>query len=157
MGSWSAHESGPIWADQLSMAHCVDCGQAGGRAGASGLELGPEVLTMKQRVIQAAVVVIAAGVLAVVVNVYTDPARRGRGMNVTGTEMMQGITISPPVDSPEIVSVEEAVPTWVRPEELVLGVVVNGEARAYPLNVLTGPMREIINDTLGDTPIAATW
>lgn len=41
--------------------------------------------------------------------------------------------------------------------ELVLGVVINGEARAYPINMLTGPMREIINDSLGDHPIAATW
>ena len=41
--------------------------------------------------------------------------------------------------------------------ELVLGVVVNGEARAYPINMLTGPSREIINDTLGGVAIAATW
>ncbi len=41
--------------------------------------------------------------------------------------------------------------------ELVLGVVVNGKARAYPINVLTGPRREIINDTLGNQAIAATW
>ncbi len=41
--------------------------------------------------------------------------------------------------------------------ELVLGVVVNGKARAYPINQLTGPMREIINDELGGTAIAATW
>lgn len=42
-------------------------------------------------------------------------------------------------------------------KELVLGVVVNGEARAYPINMLTGPTREIINDTLGGQDIAATW
>ena len=42
-------------------------------------------------------------------------------------------------------------------EELVLGVVVNGEARAYPINMLTGPSREIINDSLGGRDIAATW
>jgi hypothetical protein len=41
--------------------------------------------------------------------------------------------------------------------ELVLGVVVKGKARAYPINMLTGPSREIINDTLGGQPIAATW
>ncbi len=41
--------------------------------------------------------------------------------------------------------------------ELVLGVVVGREARAYPINMLTGPRREIINDTLGGQPIAATW
>jgi hypothetical protein len=46
---------------------------------------------------------------------------------------------------------------WVSDEELVLGVVVNGTARAYPINTLTGPQREIINDKLGGRSIAATW
>ena len=41
--------------------------------------------------------------------------------------------------------------------ELVLGVVIQGKARAYPINMLTGPSREIINDTLGGQAIAATW
>ena len=41
--------------------------------------------------------------------------------------------------------------------ELVLGLELNGEARAYPINMLTGPSREIINDTLGGVHIAATW
>lgn len=45
----------------------------------------------------------------------------------------------------------------VSDNELVLGVVVKGDARAYPINMLTGPSREIINDMLGGTAIAATW
>ena len=51
----------------------------------------------------------------------------------------------------------EAVRDQVTGAELVLGVVIKGEARAYPINMLTGPEREIINDTLGGQPIAATW
>ena len=43
------------------------------------------------------------------------------------------------------------------PTELVLGVSVNGQSRAYPINMLTGPSREIINDQLGGQAIAATW
>ena len=46
---------------------------------------------------------------------------------------------------------------FVRDDELVLGVVVGREARAYPINMLTNPTREIINDKLGGRPIAATW
>jgi len=42
-------------------------------------------------------------------------------------------------------------------KELVIGVVVDGKARAYPINMLTGPSREIINDVLGSRSIAATW
>jgi hypothetical protein len=41
--------------------------------------------------------------------------------------------------------------------ELVLGVVIEGQARAYPINMLTGPAREILNDSLGGHAIAATW
>ena len=41
--------------------------------------------------------------------------------------------------------------------DLVLGVVVGNAARAYPINMLTGPSREIINDKLGGRSIAATW
>ena len=41
--------------------------------------------------------------------------------------------------------------------ELVLGVVVEGQPRAYPINMLTGPSREIINDRIGQTDFAATW
>ena len=45
----------------------------------------------------------------------------------------------------------------VSDNELVLGVVIRGEPRAYPINQLTGPSREIVNDTLGGRAIAATW
>ena len=45
----------------------------------------------------------------------------------------------------------------VSDNELVLGLVINDAARAYPINMLTGPRREIINDTLGGRAIAATW
>ena len=43
------------------------------------------------------------------------------------------------------------------PSELVIGVTVDKQARAYPVNMLTGPQREILNDTLGGKAIAATW
>jgi hypothetical protein len=41
--------------------------------------------------------------------------------------------------------------------DLVIGLVIGGAARAYPINMLTGPQREIINDQLGGRSIAATW
>lgn len=45
----------------------------------------------------------------------------------------------------------------LNPSELVLGVTVGKESRAYPINMLTGPQREILNDMLGGKAIAATW
>ena len=46
---------------------------------------------------------------------------------------------------------------FVTGNELVLGVTVGKESRAYPINMLTNPTREIINDKLGGKNIAATW
>jgi len=45
----------------------------------------------------------------------------------------------------------------LRDDDLVLGVVVRGEARAYPINLMWEPQNEVLNDTLGGEPIAATW
>ena len=45
----------------------------------------------------------------------------------------------------------------VAASELVLGLTLGGAARAYPINMLTEPQREIINDELGGRAIAATW
>ena len=59
-----------------------------------------------------------------------------------------------PIINPVIVAAQE---TDTAQNELVIGVEVNGAARAYPINQLTGPDREIINDVLGGTAIAATW
>ena len=59
-----------------------------------------------------------------------------------------------PITDPTII---EAEATDTAPNELVIGVEVNGAARAYPINQLNGPQREIINDVLGGTAIAATW
>ena len=41
------------------------------------------------------------------------------------------------------------------PLERVIGVSINGESRAYPLNLLS--RHEIVNDTVGGKPIAVTW
>jgi hypothetical protein len=76
-----------------------------------------------------------------------------------GTPQFAPIRVVPPfpaiVDAPFIEGA--AVTDQVTAKELVLGVVIDGEARACPINMLTGPQREIINDRLGGRAIAATW
>ncbi len=62
----------------------------------------------------------------------------------------------PAITEAPMMSAEKAAQD-LQDNEIVLGVVVNGRARAYPINMLTGPQREIINDTLGGRAIAATW
>ncbi len=60
----------------------------------------------------------------------------------------------PSIDRPRMLSVGDASQR-MRDDEPVLGVVRDGAARAYPLWYLES--HEIVNDTLGDLPIAATW
>jgi len=62
----------------------------------------------------------------------------------------------PAIKDAPVISTAEA-DRLLAEQELVIGVVVNGKARAYPINMLTGPQREIINDSLGGHSIAATW
>jgi len=62
----------------------------------------------------------------------------------------------PPIKDFPVVSAKEAA-GQLSEAELVLGVTVGGQSRAYPINMLTGPRREILNDTLGGHAIAATW
>jgi hypothetical protein len=60
----------------------------------------------------------------------------------------------PALTNPVVVSASEA-DAFLAPGALVLGVVENGEARAYPHNVLW--WHEIINDELGGVPIVVTY
>jgi hypothetical protein len=62
----------------------------------------------------------------------------------------------PPVTNPPLVPASE-VGRRLGDAELVLGFRIDGKARAYPMNMLTGPRREIINDSIAGRPIAATW
>ena len=42
-------------------------------------------------------------------------------------------------------------------EDIVMGIVINGEARAYPVNYMNGPYNEVVNDELGGQAIAPSW
>ncbi len=56
------------------------------------------------------------------------------------------------IDRPTYVPASEAdlsETTWV------LGVVIDGQARAYSLNLLNA--HEVVNDAIGDTRFAAVW
>ncbi len=56
-----------------------------------------------------------------------------------------------PVD-PKTVSADEVT---LEDNELVLGLVIEGQPIAYPIRYLA--MFEVINDRVGDTPLAPTW
>ena len=72
----------------------------------------------------------------------------------------------PPIGTPAHLSVEELIEynatlrrerhtKYLVPSDPVIGVEVDGVARAYPLLILRS--HEVINDTLGETPIAITY
>ena len=56
------------------------------------------------------------------------------------------------IDEPEFVTADEAE---IADDAWVLGLVIDGEARAYSLNLLNA--HEIVNDRIGDTKFAAAW
>ncbi len=56
----------------------------------------------------------------------------------------------PALDDPELLAPTEA--TWLRPDDVVFGVEVDGEHRAYPRRILD--VHELVNDTLGGRRIA---
>lgn len=60
----------------------------------------------------------------------------------------------PAIDNPQFVSAEAANEAY-DPDELVIGVEFNGEARAYSVPFLSS--HEIVNDTVGGVKIAVTW
>ncbi len=60
----------------------------------------------------------------------------------------------PSIDDPQFVSPEEAS-AWVADNEPVIFLERNGDARAYPLQILT--WHEIVNDTIGGEPVIVTF
>ena len=60
----------------------------------------------------------------------------------------------PAIFDPEFVSADEAV-GFLRDDDQVMGVVINGDARAYGTAFLSS--REVVNDTVGGRAITVTW
>ena len=51
----------------------------------------------------------------------------------------------PAVDNPEVTTATDA--TWLKDSDIVFGIEINGETRAYPRRIME--VREMVNDTLG--------
>ena len=59
----------------------------------------------------------------------------------------------PAIDSPRLLPVGEV--DFLRPNEPVIELIVNGQARAYPIQILI--WHEIVNDTVAGVPVAVTF
>ena len=65
-----------------------------------------------------------------------------------------GFDAIPAILDPEFVDVGVA-DTEMTPDELVLGLSINGESKAYSIPMLSS--HEIVNDVVGSVPLAVTW
>jgi len=59
----------------------------------------------------------------------------------------------PSIDDPAFAAAQGA--DFVSDSDLVIGLVINGDARAYPLSILV--WHEIVNDRVGGVPVAVTY
>ena len=59
----------------------------------------------------------------------------------------------PSLDDPQLISAAEA--GYLRPSDLVFGVEINGDARAYPLRIMG--WHEMFNDVIGGEPVALAY
>ena len=109
-------------------------------------------------IVLAVVVLRRAGVIAETVVLRAGPAAAavspgGEGRTVQIITLLPKDAIAAIVD-PVFIDAEEAN-SQLLDEDLVIGVTVNGEHRAYGVAFLSN--HEIVNDTLGGRPIAVTW
>ena len=81
----------------------------------------------------------------------TSPTTQERDLEIVTLLAQDAIQA---IDNPIFLSAAEADQQY-DPDELVLGVEFNGEARAYSIPLLS--RHEIVNDTVGGEKIAVTW
>ncbi len=74
------------------------------------------------------------------------------GEIISGGPSKDGI---PSIDAPRFIAASKVSHQDLGPTEPVIGVVINGKARAYPLRILT--WHEIVNDELAGVPITVTF
>jgi hypothetical protein len=104
-----------------------------------------------------AAVLLLAGLLPAQPQTWFDRLRA----KFSGKEESVGVQVVPrdafPVfHNPRVVGADEAEQKkYVLRQDPVIGVVIDGRARAYPIRIMG--YHELGNDTLGSVPIAVTW
>lgn len=93
---------------------------------------------------------------------FPDPVFTGTGVsssdrgevnaNVTRLRMLIPKDGIRPVYEPTFLTASDII---LGRDDLVIGLTINGDSRAYPISVLQ--RREMVNDVVGGVPILATW
>ncbi|MDZ7823304.1 MAG: DUF3179 domain-containing protein [Ahrensia sp.] len=95
---------------------------------------------------------------------YGDPIRWNQegwktDFSITSIDLAKVLDGGPPrdgipsIDDPQFK--QQAQITDIKDTEPVVGLKINGEAKAYPVRILT--WHEIVNDMIGDVPVAVTY
>ena len=112
---------------------------------------------------KSSLLVITGLVMALLVYKFAISAGPSNGFDLSNSTLPveQILHGGPPRDGIPALSdpklIKAALATYLQPTDRIGGVELHREARAYPINMLTNPTREIINDKLGGRSIAATW
>lgn len=122
-------------------------------------------MSIRRPVVWAIVAAVALGAAG-----FALAGRHGSVHNSTGVVVESDGTAFDPIRADEIQSIlpQDAIPALIKPaylaaaqasdisdHEMVIGVVINGDARAYPLSTLSA--HEIVDDDIGGQPVAVTW
>lgn len=100
-----------------------------------------------------------AGISFVIIDVYSATPMNGfdiEGSLIPEDDIHHG---GPPRDGipalshPKFITATDA--NWLKPDDRVIGIEINGEHRAYPIRILN--YHEIVNDRIGDTAFAVTY
>jgi hypothetical protein len=86
-------------------------------------------------------------------NEVTGEAKSGDELELNIVTLL-GFDGIPSIENPKFAEPEIADETY-DPDELVLGVDISGDIRAYSVPLLS--RHEIVNDVVGGKPIAVTW
>ena len=73
---------------------------------------------------------------------------------IAGIQRPDPRDVIPPIDDPQFDTVEEAA-QWLVDREPVVALELEGEARAYPLRILTS--HEVVNDVVGDRSVVVSY
>ncbi len=132
----------PIRRIALALCCCAIVGIGLGWAPRLIAQTTPEIITEpKQRLIRT-----APGDAPFDVTRHTIALKEIRG----GGPPKDGI---PALLEPSFISPAEA--TYLRPQDMVLGVSIGGASKAYPVRILN--WHELVNDRIGSRPILVSW
>lgn len=118
--------------------------------------------TNRRRVLNLGILVLAAAALAGAPAIHSlEAAQQGDGFDLSRTTVPREKLLAggpprdgiPAIDAPHFVAVDQAA--FLKGTDRVAGIVVDGEARAYPLKILD--YHEAVNDRIGETRFVVTY